>query len=74
MCAGRVSVVPALDAAVPAVGLDAADHHLDGQHYSHLLRLAFADAWSSVDRSGLDYGCWNMGASRWPLQLSGFAG
>ena len=60
MCAGRVSVVPALAAAVPAVGLDAADHHLDGQHYSHLLRLAFAHAWSSVDGSWLDYvaGIW----------------
>jgi hypothetical protein len=55
MCTGRVSVVLALDAAVRAVGLDAADHHLDGEHYPYLLRLAFAHAWSSVAGSWLGY-------------------
>jgi hypothetical protein len=42
MCAGRISLVPALAAAVPAVGLDAADHHLDSEHYPYLLCLASA--------------------------------
>ena len=55
LCAGRVSVVPALAAAVRAVGLDGADHHLDSQHHPDLLCLAFAHAWSSVVGSGLDY-------------------
>ena len=74
LCAPVVyPVVPSLDAAVPAVGLDAADHHLDGQHYSHLLRLAFADAWSSVDSSWLDYAAGIRVRRRWPLQLSCFA-
>ena len=36
LCAGRISVVPALAAAVPAIGLDGADHDLDGQHHPNL--------------------------------------
>jgi hypothetical protein len=55
LCTGRISMVPALAAAVPAVGLDGADHHLDSEHYPDLLRLAFAHAWSSVVGSWLDY-------------------
>ena len=55
MCAGRISLVPALAAAVRAVGLDGADHHLDSQHHPNLLRLAFAHAWSSVAGSWLDH-------------------
>ena len=55
MCAGRISMVPAVAAAVHAVGLDAADHHLDSEHHPDLLRLAFAHAWSSVGGSWLDY-------------------
>ncbi len=55
MCTGRISVVSALAVAVPAVGLDGADHRLDGQHHPNLLRLAFAHARTSVAGSGLDY-------------------
>ncbi len=55
MRTGRVSLVLALAAAVSAVGLDAADHHLDGEHSPYLLRLAFAHAWASVVSSWLDY-------------------
>ena len=55
MRTGCLSVVPALAAAVPAVGLDGADHHLDSEHHPNLLRLAFAHAWSSVAGSWLDY-------------------
>src|SRR6266849_6517671 len=55
VCASRISMVPALAAAVRAVGLDGADHHLDSEHHSNFLRLAFAHAWSSVVGSWLDY-------------------
>jgi hypothetical protein len=41
LCAGRVSVVPAMDAGVSSVTLHAAHHHLDGEHYPHLRRLTF---------------------------------
>jgi len=60
MCSGRISVVPALDAALPAIGLNGADPHLDGQHYPNLLRMAFAHAWSPVAASWLGYaaGIW----------------
>ena len=49
-----LSVVPSLGAAVPAIGIDRADHHLDSQHHSNLLRLAFAHARPSVAGSRLD--------------------
>lgn len=55
MRTGRISVVPSLAAAVRAVGIDAADHHLDGEHYPHLLRLASAHAWSPVAGSWVDH-------------------
>ena len=55
MCAGRVSVVFALAAAVRAIGLDVADHHLDSKHYPHIHRLAPAGPWTSVGTSWLDY-------------------
>ena len=55
MCTSRISMVPALAAAVPAICLDAADYHLDREHNPHLLRLAFAHAWSSVVGSWLDH-------------------
>jgi hypothetical protein len=54
MRTGGISVVPSLAAAVPAVTLDAADHHLDGEHYPYLLRLASARTWTSVVSSWLD--------------------
>jgi hypothetical protein len=42
LCAGRVPVVPSLAPAVCPLGFDGPDHHLDSQHHSYLLRLAFA--------------------------------
>ena len=42
LCIPGTSVVTA----VPTVDFDAADHHLDREHYSDLLRLAFASAWA----------------------------
>jgi alpha-1,6-mannosyltransferase len=41
--------------AVSAIGLDAADHHMDGEHYPNLLCLAFACPWPSVDSSWVDH-------------------
>ena len=71
---GRISMVPSLAAAVPAVGLDGADHHLDGEHYPYLLCLAFA-------RTGTSHGCFLAGSCCWntdlwqrPGQLSPSAG
>ncbi len=55
MCAGRVSMVSAVAAAIHAPGLDAANHHLDGEHNPHVLRLAFARAGSPVGASWLGY-------------------
>ena len=55
MCTGRLSMVPSLAAAVHAIGLDSAAHHLDSEHHPNLLRLAFAHAWPSVVGSRLDY-------------------
>ena len=55
MRTGCLSVVPSLAAAVRAVGLDGADHHLDSEHSPYVLHLAFAHAWSSVAGSRLDY-------------------
>src|ERR1700676_2596206 len=51
----RISLVLALAAAVPAVGLDCAAHHLDREHLPNFLRLAFAHARPAVDSSWLDY-------------------
>ena len=50
----RVSMVSGMVAAVRAVSLDAANHHLDGEYSAHILRLAFARAWTPVDSSWLD--------------------
>jgi hypothetical protein len=55
MCTSRISMVPALAAAVHAVGFDAADHHLDSEHHPDLLRMASAYTWTSVVSSRLDY-------------------
>ncbi len=55
MCTRRLSMVPALAAAVPAINHDSAHHDLDGQHCPYLLRLAFAQSWTPVAGSGLDY-------------------
>jgi hypothetical protein len=48
-------MVPPLAAAILAVGLDGADHHLDSQYHPDLLRLAFAYAWADVAGSLVDY-------------------
>ena len=42
ICAGSLSVVPALVATVPALCLDGADYRLDRKHHPYLLRLASA--------------------------------
>ena len=51
----RISMVYALAVTVPAVDVDTPDHDLDGEHYSHLFRLAFTCTWTSVVGSGLDH-------------------
>jgi hypothetical protein len=50
----RVPLVSSLAAAISEVGLDAADHHLDSEHYSHLRRLAFAHTGTPLVGSWLD--------------------
>src|ERR1700735_3013020 len=72
MCTRRISMVPSLAAAVPAVGLDAADHHLDGEHHPYLLRLASARTWASLVGSWLDYaaGIWIGGSGRCNYRVS----
>src|SRR5262249_33009485 len=54
MCARGLPMVPALAVAVVAVDVDAADHHLDSEHYSYLLRLASAHTGTAMDSSWLD--------------------
>jgi len=44
----RIAMVSSLSAAISDVGLDAADHHLDGEHYPHIRPMAFARNWASV--------------------------
>src|SRR5258707_1022718 len=56
MCAGCISLVPAVAAAVHKVDLDGADHDLDFEHYSYLLCLASAHSWAAVVGSYLDHG------------------
>jgi len=41
-------MVSSLAAAVSDVGLDAADHRLDCEHYPHLRYVALAHTWASV--------------------------
>jgi hypothetical protein len=41
-------MVSSLATAISEVGLDAADHTLDCEHYPHLRRLALAHPWASV--------------------------
>src|ERR1700704_5563260 len=78
LCAGRISMVPFMAAAVHAFGLHGADRHLDGEHRPNVLRLAFARAWPSLVGPRLDYavGIWSAG-SGWrscdvsPVQTTG---
>ena len=44
----RIPMVSSLAAAISDVGLDAADHHLDREHYPHLRPMALARTWASV--------------------------
>src|SRR5207244_10957230 len=44
----RIPMVSCLAAAISGVGLDAADHPLDCEHYPHLHQLALAHTWASV--------------------------
>jgi hypothetical protein len=53
--AGRISVVPAVDAAVSSLTLHAANHHMDSEHHSYLRRLAFTYTWTSLVGSWLGY-------------------
>src|SRR5262249_28035314 len=55
LCAGRLSMVPAVAAAVPALHFDTADRHLDCKHHSYILCLASSDTLTRVGCSGLDY-------------------
>ena len=51
-----ISMVLAVANAVFTVGLNAADHRLDIEHYPYLSCLAPAYPWTSVGASGLDCG------------------
>ena len=44
----RIPMVSSLAAAISDVGLDAADHHLDCEHYPHIRPMALARTWASV--------------------------
>jgi hypothetical protein len=61
----RISVVPSLAASVSPVDISPADHHLDGEHYADLLRLASTHARTPLAGSGLDHvaGIWIRGSS-----------
>ena len=48
VCTRRIPMVSSLAAAISDVGLDAADHHLDCEHYPHLRQVALAHTWASV--------------------------
>ena len=65
MCTSRVSVVPALAAALPEIDLGAANHHLDGEHYPYLLRVASAYDWTSMVGSWVDHGGGIRSRSSW---------
>jgi hypothetical protein len=58
-------MVHAVAAAVPTIDLDAADAHLDIEHYSYLLCLALAHTRTAVGGSRLDYavGIWIRGSN-----------
>ena len=64
VCTGCISMVHAVAAAVPAIGLDAADHHLDIKHYPYLLCLALAHTGTAMGGSRLDFavGIWIRGS------------
>ena len=56
VCAGSVSVVPAVDVAVPALGINSAAHGVDNQYFANLFRLAFAVTGTRVAGPCMDAG------------------
>ncbi len=72
VCASHLPLVSALDASVPANPIHGADHHLDGQHNSHLLSVVFAGAWPSCHYPA---GLWRLNTASWqsPPRLFCFA-
>src|ERR1700732_1813426 len=48
VCTRRIPMVSSLAAAISDVSLDAADHHLDCEHYPHIRPMALARTWASV--------------------------
>ena len=74
MCAGRISLVPALAAAVRAVGLDACRSSSGPLASSQL--TTFGICARLVVRGSFLAGscCWNTDRWQWPAQLSCFAG
>jgi hypothetical protein len=43
-----ISMVSSVAAAISEIALDAADHGLDCEHYSHLRHVALAPTWATV--------------------------
>ena len=72
VCAGCVSVVLALAAAVHALDLDGARHDLDSEHPLNLLCLALAGGGASVgaSRLGSGVGIWIGGSGRRHRRIS----
>ena len=68
LCAGGLSMVFALAAAFPAFRFNAAARDLDSQHHPNLLRLAFAQAGTTMVGSWLDpvAGIWKYRNRRHP--------
>ena len=53
---GGVPLVSSLAVAISDVGLNAVDHHLDGEHFPHVCSMALTYAWPSLGcASQLDY-------------------
>src|SRR5712692_10180339 len=74
ICAGHLSVVPALAAALLALNIDRAAHHLDSQHHANLFRVVSAVAWARVagPRLGPAAGVWIRRDSRCDCVASPF--
>ena len=75
VCTRRIPMVSSLAAAISDVGLDAADHPLDREHYPGIRPMALARTWASVGgASWLGDARWNTDAWRSPVRLSLCAG
>src|SRR5580658_8843891 len=56
VCTRRIPMVSSLAATVSDVGIDAADYHLDCQHFPRVRPMALAHTWASVGvASGLGH-------------------